>query len=229
MLGSFGLLAVVAQAASISSVPSSVWISDGPVSSVLQAGELVYVGGLFTSIGPYTGSGAPIGLTSGSPVARFPEVDGSVETAVSDGHGGFYVGGSFTEVGGVARTNLAHVEANGSVDPVWNPHATTPGVVCCATVLALARSGSTVYAGGSFRSVGGRARSYIAALDARTGRATAWNPNASAPVSALVVSARPCTLAAISARSAGGRVVTSPRWTRGPAARPRGTLMPALR
>ena len=39
-------------------------------------------------------------------------------------------------------------------------------------------SGSTVYAGGSFTSIGGQPRNYIAALDATSGAATAWNPNA---------------------------------------------------
>jgi hypothetical protein len=38
-------------------------------------------------------------------------------------------------------------------------------------------SGSTVYAGGEFDSIGGRPRNYIAALDAASGAATAWNPN----------------------------------------------------
>jgi trimeric autotransporter adhesin len=46
---------------------------------------------------------------------------------------------------------------------------------------------SRVYAGGDFSSIGGRRRSAIAALDARTGAATAWNPNADARVSALAV------------------------------------------
>jgi hypothetical protein len=55
-------------------------------------------------------------------------------------------------------------------------------------VYALAVSGSTVYAGGSFGGVGGRRRSCIAALDARTGKATAWNPNADDAVLALAVS-----------------------------------------
>jgi hypothetical protein len=44
-------------------------------------------------------------------------------------------------------------------------------------VLALAVSGSTVYAGGSFTSVGGQARRNLAALNIRTGAATAFNPN----------------------------------------------------
>jgi predicted small secreted protein len=44
-------------------------------------------------------------------------------------------------------------------------------------VSALAVTGQTVYAGGSFTSVGGQPRNYIAAIDATTGSATGWNPD----------------------------------------------------
>jgi hypothetical protein len=44
-------------------------------------------------------------------------------------------------------------------------------------VIALAVSGSTVYAGGNFTSIGGQGRGGIAALDPTTGLATAWNPD----------------------------------------------------
>ena len=44
-----------------------------------------------------------------------------------------------------------------------------------------------VYAGGDFTSIGGRRRRYIAALEARTGDATPWNPRANSGVHALAV------------------------------------------
>jgi hypothetical protein len=53
--------------------------------------------------------------------------------------------------------------------------------------MALAVSGGTVYAGGQFTSIGGQPRSRIAALDAASGSAIGWNPNADGAVRALAV------------------------------------------
>jgi len=39
-------------------------------------------------------------------------------------------------------------------------------------------SGSTLYVGGFFTSIGGQVRTGIAALDAATGTVTDWNPSA---------------------------------------------------
>ena len=53
---------------------------------------------------------------------------------------------------------------------------------------AIVVSGSTVYAGGGFAGIGGQSRNFIAALNATTGAATAWNPNPNGGVLALALS-----------------------------------------
>ena len=48
--------------------------------------------------------------------------------------------------------------------------------------------GDTIFAGGYFTWIGGQRRRYIAALDATTGAALAWNPDADWPVKKIAVS-----------------------------------------
>lgn len=145
-------------------------VTNGPVYATVLSGDTLYIAGDFTQVGPATGGGVPIDAASGALVSGFPKVTGGVYAAVSDGAGGWYIGGGFNAVGGIPRSNLAHVLANMSVSP-WNPG-------CDNTVWAMAISGSTIYLGGDFTNVGGQARSHIAALDATSGNATAFDPNA---------------------------------------------------
>ena len=161
--GALVVVPTVADAASFSSVPTTTWVTNGLVDSVLPAGKVVYIGGAFSYVGPNTGSGVPLGLRSGSALARFPRINGTVRAVVSDGHGGYYIGGSFDRVGGVLRVNLAHVTVDGRVVSTWDPDPT-------GEVLALSLRGSILYVGGQFTLIGGRARDHIAALSARTGR-----------------------------------------------------------
>ncbi len=126
---------------------------------------------------------------SSAPLTNFPTFNGPTYAIVVSG-GVIYVGGDFTQAtdapanGGatVTRNRVAAIsEATGAL-LAWNPNANN-------SVIALAVSGTTVYAGGGFTTIGGQARSNIAALDAATGLATAWNPNASGGgVVALAVS-----------------------------------------
>ena len=165
-------------------IDTTPWVTNGDVNAVVRSGNTLYIGGGFTRVGPVTGGGVPIDATSGVPESGFPKVDGYVSSVAPDGSGGWYIGGLFTAVGGIPRQNIARILADHSV-AAWNPGASSE-------VSALVVSGNLVYVGGWFGIIGGQTRSHIAALDATTGFATTWNPNASAPsfpgVAALAVS-----------------------------------------
>jgi len=172
------LLASTLARAQSSTPREETWVTNGTVRAIVRTTDTVYIGGAFTYVGPCTGSGVPLDATTGLPLATFPKVNGPVSACIADGSGGWYIGGEFTQVGGVARNRIAHILADGSVDLSWNPNANN-------SVQALAVSGTTVYAGGGFTSIGGQTRNSIAALDAATGNATAWNPNAVRSICAL--------------------------------------------
>lgn len=109
--------------------------------------------------------------------------NGSVLSIAVDAAGNIYLGGGFTGVGpdgfrcmqntGMQpRMNLARILPNGVLDPDWHPAADS-------TVYALALDGAgKLYASGSFNSVGGSARRYLARLNVVDGTVDAWNPNA---------------------------------------------------
>jgi trimeric autotransporter adhesin len=186
-----GVLPAAAQAA-LSSVADNDWVTNGPVYAIARSGNTVYLGGSFSQVGPRTGPAVSFTGGSSTPDASFPQVSGGqgeVRAAVSDGAGGWYLGGSFTHVGGVARTGLAHVLADGSVDPSFTPSVTVTGV---SEVQALALSGPTLYVGGDFRTIDGTARNGLAAVTTADGSLQSWDPapagNTSSPVGTLAVS-----------------------------------------
>jgi hypothetical protein len=161
-------------------VDTTLWVTDGTVAAVVRNGNTIYLGGSFTMVGPATGGGAPLSAESGGLVLPLPKVLGTIYASVSDHSGGWYIGGAFSAVAGLPRSNLAHILADGRV-AAWNPDANSE-------VRALAVNGTTVYAGGCFTSIGDSVRAHVAALDVMTGTATAWNPNATGNVFALAVS-----------------------------------------
>lgn len=90
--------------------------------------------------------------------------------------GKIVVGGAFKSINGIARTNLARLNPDGSVDPDWAPHA--DGVV-----YALAASPEAVFVGGTFTRIGGVERNGLAKIDLEgpTQIDPFWNPAAAEP------------------------------------------------
>ncbi len=154
-------------------LPAGSFALDGEVLAIAHAGDSTYVGGSFTKAQAVTGGGLIVAAGgAGTPdPSAFEHVAGSVRTVVADGAGGWYVAGDFSAVGDTPRDGVAHIEADGSVDGAFAPH---PGA---GDVLAIAVSGEHVYLGGNFRSMDGRARAGIAAVDATTGFVADFDPN----------------------------------------------------
>ncbi|NWG27974.1 MAG: delta-60 repeat domain-containing protein [Ignavibacteriaceae bacterium] len=111
LLGLFSISQTVCQ-----TVYENYWVPNNTVFTTVCSGNTVYIGGAFTHVGPSTGCGTAIDLTTGNPNLTFDKVNGSVAASVPDGSGGWYIGGVFTKVGSVPRNMLAHINADGSLD-----------------------------------------------------------------------------------------------------------------
>ena len=175
-----GLCATVNLMAQNNEPDINTWGTNGYVNSVKRSGNTIYLGGNFNYIGPYTPFGALINISTGKPVINTVRPNHVVYVAIPDGSGGWFIGGDFTEVGGVARSKVARINADGTLN-AWSP--TVNGIAVNQLIL----SGSTLYIGGDFTSVNGMSRSNLAAIDVNTGNLTSWNPAADLKVSSLAL------------------------------------------
>jgi len=160
------------------------WIPNGPVRATLYdpARERLYVGGQFDKVGAPSGAGAIVDPTTGSvlnPLLRVGAEGAIVRAVASDGAGGWFIGGEFTQVEGSPRQNLAQIDAAGNLT-AWNPGAD-------GAVHALTLSGGVLYVGGAFGTLGGVARMRLGALDPVSGAAATWAPAANDTVKFLGV------------------------------------------
>ena len=136
-------------------------------------------------------------LASGAATARAqsaldgfdPNANGTIRVIVVQPDGKILIGGDFTTVapnGGAAvtRNRIARLNPDGTLDNAFNPNASD--VVYTMAV----QSDGKVLVGGHFNgsnSIGGQARNRIARLDATTGAADSFNPNANDEVQSIAV------------------------------------------
>jgi hypothetical protein len=178
--------------ASAQVVQPDFWGTDGEVTSIARVGNTIYLAGSFSNVGPATGGAVPIDRRTGEPWPSFQRVNGIVHAVIPDGDGGWFVGGDFTAVEGEPHHNVAHLRADGTVDP-WDPgvgdveYVIRSGTVNpIHTVSALGLAGDVLYIGGRFEAVGGQPRHAIAAVNATTGALLDWDPQPDGMVTALV-------------------------------------------
>ncbi|MEY4522042.1 MAG: hypothetical protein RIT10_1227, partial [Bacteroidota bacterium] len=154
---------------------------NGEVYSIHRSGNTVYYGGDFDAVGPITGSSSPISESTGAPNTANARVYGTVNSTISDGAGGWYIGGTFSRVGNYTSvSNLAHINADGSVDTGFNP-------IPNGSVYTMTLSGSNLYIGGTFTTVKGLANNYLAKIDKITGTPLFWNANCNNTVRSMLL------------------------------------------
>jgi len=97
---------------------------------------------------------------------------GSVLAIAQQADGKIIIGGYFSVVNGVARTNIARLNADGSLDETWNPGISGGGVRTLALV------GMDLFVIGDFTAMGGLRRSGIAKISTSPTATVdpAWNP-----------------------------------------------------
>ena len=168
---------VVVSATPVSFTPN---IQDGQVNAVAQAGNLMIVGGTFTSVkAKKAATATPVheivafdSQTGAIDTSFLPDIEGGEVSTISVAPGGqaVFVGGEFATVNGVAAKRLVKLNlADGSIDTNFKGVVSVGSWVEDSQVL-----GNDLYIGGAFSSIDGVARGRLAALDVNTG---ALDPN----------------------------------------------------
>ncbi len=157
------------------------------VNAIGVLGSTVYLGGWFSNVGTTTRRHAAAVTTDGNLVTTWnPNLNDGV-SAIGVLGSTVYLGGWFTTVDSVpgldkTRNRAAAVDATTGIATSWNPNLNND-------VYAIAVSGSTVYLGGNFDTVGGTASSKAAAVTTDGNLVTTWNnPNLNDEVLAIAVS-----------------------------------------
>jgi hypothetical protein len=162
------------------------WRVNGDGLATVLVGDVVYVGGTFTTATSPDGAQqvaranlAAFNANTGALITTFrADTNGAVRSLAHDGTR-LYVGGSFTRVNGISRYRLAAVDpATGAVDTTWHPEANS-------NVFSIALGGDRLFIGGSLSTIDGVPRNRMAAVDRVTGALTNWAPSANASVNAI--------------------------------------------
>jgi uncharacterized delta-60 repeat protein len=185
--------------------------ADNEVSSIaVQADGKILIGGCFTALSP--NGGPPVTRNhiarlnpDGTLDAAFdPNANFPVRTIAVQADGKILVGGVFTNIGGQLRQCIARLYSTTGLPDPWDPNAGHP--LDFPTVQAIAvQADGKILAGGHFTLIGGQPRNRIARLDATTGSAESWDPNANGDVYSIAVQADGKILAGGDFDSIGGQ------------------------
>jgi hypothetical protein len=180
LLSAAAILVPMARSASAdpNPAPDDTWGTNGIVYAILPVGNTIYVGGHFTSVGP-DGTGTPranlaaFDATTGVATSWNPGTNKSVYALEASEDGSIiYVGGSFTQIGGLFRNRMAAVDAaSGIALPGFRANTNKP-------VWDLLLHGTRLYVAGDFTLISLNEQDFIAVVDPDSGDFDAsWTPD----------------------------------------------------
>jgi uncharacterized delta-60 repeat protein len=176
---------------------------DGVQATALQPDGKILIGGSFTTVlGVGRNNIARLNPDGTLDTAFDPSANGPVESIAVQGDGKILAGGFFTSIGGQTRNRIARLDATTGLADSFDPSANNN-----VGSIAIQADGK-ILVGGQFNganSIGGQARNRIARLDATTGLADSFNPNANSDVYSITVQADGKILAGGSFTSIGGQ------------------------
>ena len=174
----------------VATAPTPTWQTNGRVNVIVIQGDRAYLGGQFTSVRPAgaaAGSGevarnhvAAFNIVTGKLVKWNPNANGTVRAIQVVGTT-VYLGGSFTQVGGVGRARLAAVN-----NSTGAPTSVEAGGECRgARVRAIGTACSTPAADSRPRAEA--PAGHLAAFSTSTGALNGWAPSTDDQVKAILV------------------------------------------
>ena len=151
-------------------------------------GNMLYIGGDFNTINKKArNSAAAFTLNDGSLTAWDPNLGHGVSKILTYNNS-IYLTGGFTLKGGVTKQNLGAIDLNTGKPLDWGPFPS-------GNISSIAVANNTVFVGGSFTTISPADtansaifyRSYLAAIDAKTGNILDWDPYPNSSVNALAI------------------------------------------
>lgn len=137
----------------------------------------VYLGGLTNGAGGSSMVGSLIidANSVGQPITPIPGAN-NIYTSVSDGSGGWYVGGNFDQILSAQRNNIAHILSDGTLDLTFNSDINDT-----VNALFYDSTNNLLYLGGNFDTVNQNTtptlRNNIAAVNGTSGVVTSFDPD----------------------------------------------------
>ena len=169
-----------------------------------QADGKILAGGTFLNAGGQSRVHmARLDPTTGLADSFDPHVAPGAPNAIAvQADGNILVGGSFTNIGGQPRNYIARLDPTTGLANSFDPNANGSIAIHSMRVQA----DGNILAGGSFTSIGGQPRNYIARLDAATGLADSFDPSANDTVRSIAQRADGTILAGGDFTNIGGQI-----------------------